>query len=725
MTLMSFYGLFFPIRWLANIGYLGFLLNFFSLGAPIGIAPITNSFIEWAGWLFAIIGSTVVFFWEHYQRNGRFVFVRRDQGVWRVGRNYHPEVSFRFLTDSRSWADEKVASCGRYVVLVAFTMLFYPVLPVMFNSIDHDISEDYLFISLLLVSVGLMGFLLGNDTWALALRPYYNLYYLLCIWFWGSLFGNYLFFECMSSSFYTAFHVIFTISLLAFLLDWSSFLLFQSTGMVGALFLQRLFRGSFLPEAFNVSFVILFAVVSIVSLLITHQKTRMKGTLMGRLDFSDEEKERLSTTYETMRSKLRAEMREESLAMQEISQALEDLADKEENANSIRRIQDAVAYLQSHTMIASEFMPLKIEEVAIQTILDSVFDYLRTEEAKVLQRVRLQNKTKLTDILCDENLLVKALAGAITALITSHPDDGMVFRLEEGTIAYNFPGCKRTTPALSFVIGTGEEAEKAITYPKSYKLFLHEEEFPPNLRQSMRIVHAHYGAFEKVSDSLLLLVVPANIKEVRPAKALLFDKGKIEKTAITSEEDRAFLSAVTKTGHPFNRVRIERALHTCKHYHRKQKRKSGEPFYLHPVAVATILLSYTDDEAIIIAALLHDVVEDTSFSFYQLEVMFGTKVRRIVEDVTHLYDRLGRKVKLSKKGKLVDLLLNGDKEPQLVKLADRLHNMRTIHGHPPARQREIAQETLDFFIPVAQRLEQPAIEEELRSLAQGVLEGSD
>ena len=516
-SFISFLLLFFLLTWLASRGYLSSLISFFSAGSYRRDLPMKNSLAIRVGWLFAIIGSTVVFFWEHYQRNGRFVFVKRDNGVWRVSRQYYPAVSFRFLTDSRSWADEKVARCGRYVVLVAFTMLFYPVFPVMFNAIDHDISEDYLFFSLVIVSGFLMGFLLGNDTWALALRPYYNLYYLLCIWFWGSLFGNYLFFECMSSSFYMAFHVIFTISLLAFLLDWSSFILFQSTGMVGALFLQRLFRGSFLPETFNVSFVILFALVSIIALLIAHQKTSMQRAFEERLKGSEKDKGRLSTTYETMRGNLRAEMREESLAMQEISQSLEDFTHREENANSIRRIQNAIMYLQSRTMIASECMPLKVEKVAIQTILDSVASYLHSEEVKVSHRVTFKNNTKLGYLFCDENLLVKVLLGGIFALITSHPDDRMVFRLEEGTIAYNFLSCKQTLPALSFVMGSREETEKTIAYPKFYTPFLREGAFSPNLLQGMRIVHAHYGSFERVSDSLLLLVVPQNIKEVRPA----------------------------------------------------------------------------------------------------------------------------------------------------------------------------------------------------------------
>lgn len=110
--------------------------------------------------------------------------------MWRVSRRYRPAVSFRFLTDSVRWADEKVVTCGPYFVLVAFIMLFYPAFPVMFNAIDHDISEDYLFLSLVIFSGFLMGFLLGSDIWALALSPYYNLYYLLCVWFWCSLFGN-------------------------------------------------------------------------------------------------------------------------------------------------------------------------------------------------------------------------------------------------------------------------------------------------------------------------------------------------------------------------------------------------------------------------------------------------------------------------------------------------------------------------------------------------------
>ena len=111
---------------------------------------------------------------------------------------------------------------------------------------------------------------------------------------------------------------------------------------------------------------------------------------------------------------------------------------------------------------------------------------------------------------------MKALAGAITSLSTLHPAAAVVFRLEEGSLSYDFPGCKRTIPALSFVIGMDEEAERAITYPKSYKPFLREEAFSPNLREVMRIAHAHYGSFEKVSDGLLLLVVPENFREARP-----------------------------------------------------------------------------------------------------------------------------------------------------------------------------------------------------------------
>jgi GTP pyrophosphokinase len=163
---------------------------------------------------------------------------------------------------------------------------------------------------------------------------------------------------------------------------------------------------------------------------------------------------------------------------------------------------------------------------------------------------------------------------------------------------------------------------------------------------------------------------------------------------------------------------IERAYHRAEQAHEGQKRKSGEPFFTHCVAVASILADMRLDADAIAAALLHDIVEDTDVTLEHLKSEFSEEISKLVDGVTKLtnlpIEQVGQNADTNRSTKDIDremeyfrkmlLTMNDDVRVVIIKLADRLHNMRTLGYMSEKRQKEIAQETMDYFAPLANRL---------------------
>ena len=152
--------------------------------------------------------------------------------------------------------------------------------------------------------------------------------------------------------------------------------------------------------------------------------------------------------------------------------------------------------------------------------------------------------------------------------------------------------------------------------------------------------------------------------------------------------------------------------------HHDQRRRSGEPYIAHPVAVATILARLRLDSETIVAALLHDVIEDTPTLRVNLEQHFGREVAAIVDGVTKLtrLGEAGRSEAQTASFRKMMLAMVDDIRVILVKLADRLHNMRTLDALDRVRQQRIARETLDIFAPIANRLGIRTIRREMEDL---------
>ncbi|NLA35327.1 MAG: bifunctional (p)ppGpp synthetase/guanosine-3',5'-bis(diphosphate) 3'-pyrophosphohydrolase [Actinobacteria bacterium] len=174
-----------------------------------------------------------------------------------------------------------------------------------------------------------------------------------------------------------------------------------------------------------------------------------------------------------------------------------------------------------------------------------------------------------------------------------------------------------------------------------------------------------------------------------------------------------------RTAHPRASIEaIHRAYEFAERAHEGQKRKSGEPYITHPLAVATIVAKYGLDENTVCAALLHDAVEDTNVTLADVEREFGAEVARLVDGVTKL-DRIHFDSKQAQQAAAIRKMLVAtatDIRVLVIKLSDRLHNMRTIAAIPAAKQAKTAHETLDVYAPLAHRLGMGELKQQLEDL---------
>ena len=215
-------------------------------------------------------------------------------------------------------------------------------------------------------------------------------------------------------------------------------------------------------------------------------------------------------------------------------------------------------------------------------------------------------------------------------------------------------------------------------------------------------------------------------------KELVIDDGRIEAVQeyLSPEElYRDLISRVQKY-HPSDDISlIEKAYNLSYEAHKTQVRKSGEPYIVHPLCVSIILADLEMDKETIAAGLLHDVVEDTIFTSEEIEREFGADVALLVDGVTKLQslqlgdnsaamDKDKEKLEMQAENlRKMFLAMAKDIRVIIIKLADRLHNMRTLKYMNPEKQQRIARETLDIYAPIAQRLGISKIKVELDDLS--------
>ncbi len=168
-----------------------------------------------------------------------------------------------------------------------------------------------------------------------------------------------------------------------------------------------------------------------------------------------------------------------------------------------------------------------------------------------------------------------------------------------------------------------------------------------------------------------------------------------------------------------NEALLNRAYVYAMKAHGEQRRASGDPYFSHPIEVAAILTDLKLDDATIAAALLHDTIEDTAATRAEIDSLFGRDIGTLVEGLTKLkkLDLVTKEAKQAENLRKLLLAIADDVRVLLIKLADRLHNMRTLGYMPPDARRRAAEETLEIYAPLAGRMGMHEMREELDDLA--------
>src|SRR5664279_5690359 len=168
-----------------------------------------------------------------------------------------------------------------------------------------------------------------------------------------------------------------------------------------------------------------------------------------------------------------------------------------------------------------------------------------------------------------------------------------------------------------------------------------------------------------------------------------------------------------------NEALLNRAYVYAMKAHGEQRRASGDPYFSHPIEVAAILTDLKLDDSTIAAALLHDTIEDTAATRTEIDSLFGPDIGRLVDGLTKLkrLDLVTKEAKQAENLRKLLLAIADDVRVLLIKLADRLHNMRTLEFVAPTARRRIAEETLDIYAPLAGRMGMQEMREELEDLS--------
>jgi len=405
-----------------------------------------------------------------------------------------------------------------------------------------------------------------------------------------------------------------------------------------------------------------------------------------------------------------------------------DLAQK-----GIDQLDAFVNYYKASFYQTMDALRLNVATISLERLLIKI--NANVNNANWTKRISLQLLTQQEYITCDVEKIVPLLADSLKTLLWESPAESCInLTIRDTELCYHLQAITHTDymrklPALAFLITqemsplviassyTGTTLPRSLEVPKTAADLVQ--------RNQVQIIEAHYGHQEGQSSLYKLYVFPVAVDHIRSA---IVDQELLPKdvpfdTPASLQLEQTFLDQLSKPPCALDVAIVKDAIEMIKHAHQGQIRKSGEPFYMHPLTVASIVLTMTHDLDAILAALLHDVVEDTPIYLEQIAYQYGQKVAYLVQTLTHL-DSTGKKTKLTEAENHEQLASASNEYVIMIKLADRLHNVRTIGFHKPAKKIRIAQETLEFYVPLGSNLEGIGIKkviEELKNICENLV----
>ena len=388
----------------------------------------------------------------------------------------------------------------------------------------------------------------------------------------------------------------------------------------------------------------------------------------------------------------------------------------------------ALDYIKQASYRLSDYLSLRIENISLKHLVSRVKDTLRFYNTQLTPHIITQIPTAHASLRIDVDKILQVILDSIYSMHSYYPEQAILMHINSTQLGHRLKDTVshgHNIAAISIhITAEGPPPSVAPLYMSPSLEDDSSNEVDTCLLESRRIIGAHYGYTDMSVKNSHTHVIPVDVSDIRPASMELLGKPAMAyqeevKHPLSVQLEKKLWSKLHNTSVD-NEV-MHKALEIIRKYHGGQKRKSGEPFFTHPMAVALLLLAYTEDQDALVAALLHDILEDTSFSMAQIKASFGENVGTLVSGVSDLADHVKR-FKLPSHAYIHGLLNASDRRVLLIKLADRLHNMQTIAGHVSlTKQKEIAQETLYVFMPMARKLGLDTLSSELEKLSTAVL----
>ncbi|MEM9737683.1 MAG: HD domain-containing protein [Bacteroidota bacterium] len=711
-------------------------ITFFNLVAIIANYTIhssvfdvyTNTIILKALWYIAIITSTIAFLTTHYLEHGGFLIVKRVRNIWVPVRLLTIKPFFRWLLHPVRWANEKVAKVGDRSFFFSFFVICYYMVPYWAEPSATSLNYWGLYLLRVFAVIIACGGFVGKKMWANPLQPFFNFYYQWSIFLCITCVTTITTISDLNNP-VTPFYILVGVVAAGFFVDWGSFWLFQSLALFISLSLHKAITGRWMILIQNdyvlpVLGSIAFSLTMVYLIKHLRDDTSDARKLAKKLE---EEKQNILVSITDSADQLSQVIGKDSIMMKEMQKNLDVLKLKLGDAEEVKAINNAMQYFYEKSEDSKRHLRMAVREIKLNDLFDDAWYDLDAKGLNPSENyVQIEHNNHSDSIFGDLYYLKSLLVHGTAYGMDSSENKRARLVVDDVYIQYELPKIYKNDPkkAIRIIITNDPDIslEKEVYTPYESDT-AREKLVPKELKNNIRIVKAHFGFlnFNKSrSYTTQTYVLPLNLKTIRPKIEYFAYDDLFDEVRIDSPQDQMFLAKVAKKGMQAEKIQL--AMQVAKHYHFNQFRNSGEPYYLHPLAVATILLECTDDEAVIAAALLHDTIEDTPYEVSQMKTMFGDRVSRIVQEVSHLYSKDERpKIKLEKKETLDELIKHGNLDSLLVKLADRLHNMRTIHGkRDPKKRKKVAEETIKVFLPIARRLGYDDIEKELKELCEKI-----
>ncbi|XWN35578.1 MAG: HD domain-containing protein [Roseivirga sp.] len=718
------------------------------------LLPAENSHLNV---LISTLTNGIVFLSTHVIANSGFLVVNRStdgirrENLWQPKSETLSAQLQQWIPTPRkiiSYSQQRVATYSAPYILFGVFCCINFTLPY-FMWAQSLTQAPHLMLYLRLIGATLCALLIVQEKWPSFLLPFFPTFWHLTLLYCIPFTSTVMFLLTQGSTEWLI-NVAITIMFLIVLVDWMSFVILTALGIgLGFLFYTQLIGSINIQLDFSSGYLLVYQglFATLIGLLFARRKQQRFDALATHNQaltlVGEENKEK---RLEAVRERVRIIQTLKHARIQDLLQVAKLIKDLRLKAKKVPDLLEVTTQLEG-TLIpmtlqlrgiedrATNFLRLSVEQLTIQALLEAVKGQLVAQGKD--QGIQFYTQTKHQELSCDPKRIQELLVSSIKALQGASDEAPILVGIEDTILSYPLPSVLpdflKNVKALRMTLTTRS------TLPplwEGYRVQLEGGELttPETAQELMllenkRIVKAHYGYTDAQADTLSY-IIPLDIGEVRPKD---LDKPYMELGVSpvraddhyegAQRQEEAFLEAVQAKSEADIET-VKSVIELIKWYHGPVSRRSGEPFYLHPMAVAQIVLDYNTDEATILGALLHDTVEDTALLLQDVEAVFGKETAGIVDTVTHLESQKESfyKVKLSAEENLLMLIEANDKRALYVKVADRMHNMRTISAKPLKSQLKTAKETLEFFVPLCkERLALAEAAEELKARSLSVI----